>query len=573
MSQAPGLLSTDHPRAKRNSGVIETMVQSLAPEIVHAAIAPNFSAEPPSASPTLHRAFDIDPQFADAGRSDVVDTTGGLLLSGYALKIDGSLPIDSKARVQHILGVWNQGLGTSMYTVTALPAELKNATDEQLTVLNTGARERLPPLISPAHRISLERSPTTFDNDQYVLFVTANDVPAALRMYQYVAARAASKDDPITLETLAASPEYAMLLERSQCARDTLARRYADALGLKLHEAPTLTSMHHVILPSNALAHGTHASPVPPSAARESRFFVVYNNASPASEAHGGVIVQHGIMGGHTVLHTADFEPWHQPGFLSLMPATSGEVYPGHTELEAVHRAQNERTKSAFSARVTWLSDLGPTFMHSAADEAYYSMLDPYSQRWLERLSPPHANSLQQRSYNLVTGQLPSVTTVYAPTELLAALARQEHAPTNILVALDHDIVCRMVRLWDAVVRPRQYPAELAQVMENAYELENTGEGFSALSRPSQCGNPAHVHSADVPQHYTDATKFYIEPGSGMYDRGARRLDQNDIDFLRRALAPDGARDFQSRTVLTLDRTLIQMLTLDPSSEYKTTDD
>lgn len=573
MTQAPGLLSTDHPRAKRNSGVIETMVQSLAPEIVHAAIAPNFAAELPSASPTLHRAFDIDPQFADAGKDGGVDTTGGVLLSGYALKIDGSLPIDSKARVQHVLGLWNQGLGTSMYSVTALPNELKNASDEQLTQINSAARERLPHMISPAHRASLERSPTTFDNDQYVIFISANDVPAALRMYQYVAARAASKDDPILLETLVNSPEYGALLERSQCARDTLARRYADALGVKIHETPTLTSMHHVIMPSNALAHGTHQSPVPQNAARESRFYVVYNNASPAHEAHGGVIINHGIMGGHTVLHTADLSPWHQPGFLSLMPATSGEVYAGHTELEAVHRTQSERTKSAFSARVTWLSDLGPTFMHSSADEAYYSMLDPYTQRWLERLSPPHANSLQQRPYNLVTGQLPSVTTVYAPTELLAALARQEHAPTNILVALDHDIVCRMIRLWDTVVRARGYPSELAQVFENAYDLENTGDGFSALSLPSACTNPSHLHSTAVPLHYTDATQYYIEPGSGMYDRGARRLDQGDIDFLRRALAPEGGRNFQTRTVLTLDRGLIQMLTMEPVDDIKSASD
>jgi hypothetical protein len=460
-----------------------------------------------------------------------------------------------------------------MYTVTGLPRDLSGGSDEQVAELNAEAREKMAHIISPTHRVSLERSGNTFDKDEYALFVTANDVAAARRLHQYTAARAAGRD-PLTVETLAGSPEYALLQERSQCARDTLAAQYAAALGIKHEPVAKLTTQHYTIVTANSMAHGNHSSPVQQQAAREARFFVIYNNASPTHDAHDGLIVSQGIMGGHTILATNNGEPWQQPRFLSLMPATTAESHLGHTQLTAEHRGATERSAAAFDARIAWHSELGDNFMHASANESYYAMNDAYSQRWLNSLTPTHHGPLRQRQYNLVAGQLPSVTTLYATPDQLGRIARMPETPENVAVALDNPIVSQIPARWDTRIRPSGYPTDIGSVYANVFE-SNEDDGFRVLSRASVCLNKGHDHSNEPVGLYADATQFGIASSTGCY-RGpnwnaSQWVRPDAPDVIDRIGATD-THDFQSHSVIMLDKALLRLLTADINELTKDAD-
>lgn len=547
MSAPVDVVSFDHPRVTQGKEVIDAMVDSLAPYVVVAAISPNFHAGATAASPTLQRAFDVGKLNLTLplnGKNGVHPPTKTLMPNGYALKIDGTMRIDSKARLDHVFGGWNQTLGTSVYPVQSMPDNLRKADDAQFAKINADIKDKLAKIISPTHRVTLEHTSHSLDGDKYALFVTANDVPAARQLYQHTAARAAS-GDALTLEALANSDEYAKLHERSQCARDTLAKNYADALGVNLAAdantgavQPSLTSLHYTITQSNSLAHGNHKSSVPQSAAREPRFFVVYNDASPAHDSNGaGVVVSHGIMGGHTVLNTAEGQAWQQPKFLSLIPATSGLKFDGHMQAAAQHRTQTERSQCGFRSRVVWHSDLGDEFPHAHADETYYSMHDPYTLRWLERLSSPHGGPLTQLVYGTLAGQLPSVTTLYAAPEELLQMSQLEETPANVAVALDNVVVSRITVRWDTLIRPSGYKLDLASVFANVYE-DSDDNGFRMLSHPTMCTNPAHAHSMRIEAVEHKHTHKHAVAVSN---------------------------DFQARSVITIDKHLLRLITLDVS--------
>lgn len=566
----------DHPRTTQHANTINEMVASMQPYVVAASIAPNFNVSKPSASPTLHKAFDVDGAF---------DAASGLgterelpVPTGYALKLDGSMPIDSKERLSHVFGAWNQGLGTSMYKVKGvLPATLKSASDADVARLNQSIKAKLPMMISPTHRVMIARTNNAFDDDEYALFVTANDVPAARKLYLYTAARAATAK-PLTVETLQTSKEFAMLDERSQCARNTLAEGYASAAGVTINaDAPDLTTRHYTIVQSNTLAHGNHESPVPQYVAREPHFFVAYNNASPTHEAHGGLIVSHGITDGYSVLESENNEAWHQPKFLSLMPATSVEVTEGHTQIEALHRNdKTTRSKAAFASRVVWQSDLGDEFGHGSADEAFNSMQDPFSQRWLARLGPPHGAPLKQRHFNMIAGQLPSMTTLHATPEELAMLARIPKTPAQVAVALDNPIVGRIHAMWDTVIEPGGYKVEIDDVFKNKYKADDNS-GFRMLQRSTMCLKSSHAHAVEPAEFYIDAPNVSaggvlpLWPSAKSNDaalRDGEPLDQlppypGTTDRLGVAARRQGVEE--SRTVLNLDKELLRLITVPPT--------
>ena len=546
-----------HPRVENNTDGTERMQQALAPYLVHAALAPNYDVQRESASEILHRAFDTSGQFADAGsEAEAVDRADRPVPRGFALKVDGSMPIDSSDRLRHTLAKWDQGLGTSMYAVHSVPEDLaRGANDAKIAQLNAGAE--LPDIISPSHRVVLARAPSAFDNDEYALFVTANDVAAARQLYQYAAARAVS-DSPLTVASLANSKEYELLQERSQCARDTLAQKYADALGIELQTGnydddndddglrAVQTSKHYTIVPANQIAHGSAKSTVPQSGTREPEHFVIYNAATPvfsAASADQGVLLSHGVMGGVTRLTNTGENGWHQPHFLSLMPQSTAAAFDDHTQLSATHRKESERAQQAFESRVAWRSDYD-NLLHVNADERHDSLDDPYSQRWLDRLSPSSGKPLRQQRFTMVTAQLPSISTIYASPAQLGMLARLAGNPANIAVALDNEIVPRITTMWDSTVRPNKYPMDLRQVFANAYN-EDGRDGFGALSRQSTCRNTQHSHAVNPRDLYADAQQYNVSQTTGNY--------KDTRQFV--------TGDYESRTVLSMDKQLIRMLT------------
>jgi len=566
------LVCMKHPRVEQHDDAVQHMLRSLAPHVVHAALAPNFDAASLSAAPTLQRAFDTSAAFkAHSGAPAAAERVP----SGFALKIDGAMAIDSAERVQHVLGGWNQGLGTAVYRVAAMPTELSGAAandDAAVRRMNEAAADALPQLISPAHRVALMRTSSALEDDHYALFVTANDVPAARRLVQYTAARAAS-DRPLTLGTLAESAEYEHVLQSSAAVRDMLARQYASATGMQLVEqsgsgalVPERTTLTHYVARANDLAHGAHDSLAGAHTGHESEFYVVYNSASDASQAARGAVVAHGALGGATLLSNADPAAsadggWQQPNFLSLLPAHSGARHATHTRHTALHASANERARAAADARLAFHSDLGAGVPHPNADEPHYSMQDPYTTKWLDYLSPSigdDAIPLDQAHYTFVAGQLPNISTLYASPAMLGRVARHSAAPQNVPVALDNDLVSRIVPLYDAVVKPSKYSASLAEIFRNTYEQERTPGGFALLASESALSaNADYTPDASL---YADAEEYGLSRASGAYVGTSAAARNSAIDELRVRLAPHST-DFDSQTVLMLDRDLIQLLT------------
>jgi hypothetical protein len=563
----PQCVGFAHPRLEEHEEVKKSLLRALQPYAVHTALAPNFDAQPESASAFLHRAFDVSAQFNDArvragaaaaaaAAADSGTETAKPVPRGYAIKVDGSMPIDSEERLRHTLAKWDQGLGTSMYAVKSLPDALKRgASDDAIGKLNADAQDSLPDIISPSHRVVLARTSNAFDDDEYALFVTANDVAAARRLYQYTAARAAS-DTPVTVATLASSDEYQLLHTLSQAARNELAQQYAGALGVEIEAEPLRNTTHYSIVSANRLAHGTFASRLPQSGAREPEHYTIYNAASPTYEADQdtGVLLSHGVMGGVTLLTQADADDnWHQPQFLSLIPQDSAAAHDEHTQIAATHRKESDRSLQAFQSRVAWRSDYENT-LHVNSNERFYALSDPYSKRWLDKLSPTHSSApVAQRHYTMVSAQLPSISTIYASPAALGALARTVGGPSQIAVALDNPLVQRIPLLWDPVVRPSDYNVELRNVFANAYE-EPQDYGFRTLMRQTTSRNEHFIQLASSPSLYADADRYNVSPSTGLY---RSQYNTDDTEQLRNRLATD----MRSYTVLSLDKDLIRLIT------------
>jgi len=571
-----------HPRIEEHDGALQEMMQSMAPHVVHAALAPNFDAAPLSAAPTLQRAFDTSAAFKARAQGGSVSgepfATDKLVPSGYALKLDGAMPIDSAARVQHVLGAWNQGLGTSVYRLAELPKTLKSAAlndDSAVKQMHEDAADALPPLISPSHRISLQSASNVLDGDHYSLFVTANDVPAARRLVQYTAARAAG-DTPLTVGMLADSAEYEHVLQSSAAVRDMLAQRYADAIGATLVRSeasgklvPEHTTLTHYLTRANDLSHGAHDSmPDAVRANRESDYYVLYNDASDASAAARGAIITHGALGGATLVSNADPAAstdggWQQPNFLSLLPAHSGKYAEGHTRHTALHASANERAVQASRARMAFNTDFGPKVPHPDADDPHYSMQDPFTGKWLDHLSPSAGDDaipLDQVHYSVVSAQLPNISTLYASPSMLGKVARHKASPENLPVALDNELVGRIVPLYDSVIKRSKYPASLDNIFRNTYEQESEPGGFATLSSESALVGTPDYEADDT--LYADADQYGLSKRTGAFIGTSAQQRSNNIDELRVRLAPDST-DFDSQTVIMLDRDLVRLLTAD----------
>jgi len=576
------IVQFDHPKVREHEYEVQSMLQALAPHVVHAAIAPNFDAAPLAAAPTLQQAFDVSAPFEararGAGAKSAALASDKLVPSGYALKLDGAMPIDSAERLQHTLAAWNQGLGTSVYRLEELPPALQSAArndDSAVQRMHEAALDDLPPLISPTHRIALQSASNVLDGDHYSLFVTANDVPAARRLTQYTAARAAS-DSPLTLGMLADSAEYEQVLQSSAAVRDMLAQRYADAIGAKLVRSkasgalvPEHTTLTHYIARANDLSHGAHESlPSAAQANRESDYYVIYNNASDASAATRGAIITHGVLGGATLVSNADPSAsadggWHQPNFLSLLPATSGAYTENHTRQTALHASANERTQSAARARIAFHSDLGPKVPHPDADDPHNSMNDPYTTKWLEHLSPSAGDDaipLDQTHYSVVSAQLPNISTLYASPSMLARIARHPAAPQNLPIALNNPVVGRIAPLYDTVIKSQEYPVTLDHIFRNTYEQEAQPGSFATLSSESALvGTPNYEADETL---YADAEQYGLSKRTGAFiGTSAHKTQANNIDALRVKLAPDST-DFDAQTVLMVDRDLLRLITL-----------
>lgn len=489
------------------------------PHHVVVAVAPNYVSQDnqllamPGAKNALTAAFGQEAIAADAAAS-----------SGFALKVDGSLALNSEERIAHIIGGYNAGLATSRYDVEEEPAHL--LTDEQIAASHEDARDRLPQLISPHHRNSHERTQDANGNNKWSIFVTANDLAAAKTLRQTLKKKIADKQ-PVTVHQLVSMPEYKKLADASQCKRDNIAKQYAEAYNVKLSSARPHTTEHYSITPENVLAHGSHASLAPQSSAKTEEMYIVHNNTANTDLALQGVTISHGIIGGKTIVESsvpkktpsASTVEWQQKDWLSHMPTDSGQFHTVHSQVAARHRnetdnnGKNDKSKEFFANRVVWTSDLGEAHLHPLADEKFNAINDPFSAKWLEKLNTPGDPPLRQTSYKVVTAQLPDVSTQHLDAAQLGALARQEGTPANIPVNVESELVGRITKNWTKIRDPyskilakeakmtrRENKAKLENIFANAYDESHTNE-MQALTSGAHalCSDKTHSHANTAP--------------------------------------------------------------------------
>ncbi len=561
-----------HPRHKEFGAELERMLHAFQPMVVHASAAPNFTATPLVAAPDLQRAFDIESHFA-AAASGTQQQEQHLVPSGYSLKIDGALPIDSRERVEYLLPRWNIGLGISAYNIEELPDVLKGASnDDAIALLTQKARESMPHLISPSHSVVVGRTQSTFGGDSYVLFVTANDVAAARRLYHYVAARAASKT-PLTLEELANSNEYASVLQQSQVARNEIARQYAAAHDIRLQQPIKAfhTTLTHVITPAVDSAHGAHKS-LPIYRTRASRFYIVRNDTADASHALDGMVaVHHGIMGGVTLLVNPAGGPWHQAPFLSALPSSSVQAHSEHTRATALHAEDSIEYRRTLAARVVWHSDLGDKLAHTGTLPRYYSMADPYTTRWLHQLGPYGTAPLTQKHYSFVIGQLPNISTLHATHDELARLARYSGTPANLPVALDNPIVSRIVALYDPVISVSDYAKKnavtLDAIFRNVFDIDAPPGSFGLLYTHSTFDT-----APDNPALYADAAQYGLVRETGCQARSGTNAartwlpvtDDELVILIAQATGSSEPPKHRQRSAINLHKEIIRLITIAP---------
>ena len=445
--------------------------------------------------------------------------------SGFALKADGSMKLDDAMRISYVTGSYNAGLATSRYDVAGSAAHLLDETTAKSS--NENARDLLPQLISPSHRVSLERSQDINGNNSYSIFVTANDIAAAKTLRQTIEQRAAERNT-MTLHELVESAEYKRMLDAAQCKRDVIAQHYATAHQLKLTSSrPSHTTAHYSIAAENTFAHGQHESLAPPTGAKSEPMYVVYNNTSNAAFALNGSLVSHGILGGHTLVESSTPKPdgasgqtyeWHQKDFLSHLPTTSVAFHTVHSKVAARHRNESDETKKAFANRVVWTSELTAEHVHPQADEKFNAMTDPFSARWLEKLNEPEAAPLRQTNYHVVLAQLPDVTTAHLTADQLIELAKDKSAPANIPVNIDNELVGRITQKWNQIRdpyaalvagdaasstkgngAPNRDPnnkARLRSIFSNVFENRHADEMQMTLSGAhALCTLPGHAHA------------------------------------------------------------------------------
>ena len=486
----------EHPRTKECIGLVRSEVAKLGrKQCPHIVLTGNFLYA--DSDGESGEARDIARVFSDNGFQGDASDVPLARMSGYALQLDGDTKVDSPERLAVVLGGYRLGTGTDVFICSSVPDVLRGNDEPEIAKITGAAIRNLPHLMGDHHRIALQRLSGGREADQYALFVTANDMPAARTLVHYAAARAARKQ-PLTVAELVESPAYDHVHYSSAVVRQVLADKYARALGIELedtasdHSAPmTLPSaMHisptHFARPNNPLAHGAPKNNTTAYDACQSRFFVVYNNACDSSDDDSVVVMTQGMLGGSTVVqHTEG--AWVQPKLLSAIPANSSIAYQGDTKRIAEHSGASRAAQTEFDSRVVWRTDTSPLLAHRHGNEQFYSLEDPRVRTWLTHHAPKGSDGseqpLESQRWTFIAGQLPDESTLDASVDSLAALARLKPTPTNVPILLSNALVARVHQLYDGTLRANDL--SMHDIFRNTYDADMEVNAPATMMRPS----------------------------------------------------------------------------------------
>jgi hypothetical protein len=246
------------------------------------------------------------------------------------------------------------------------------------------------------------------------------------------------------------SPAYRDLVVSSAHVRAQLAAQAAHAIGVTIDADPELTTPTHAIAFADVLAHQTSS----PQTTRDgTEQYVVTNEATDVSAAHGGVLVQQSPFGGYahvqksksTTLPTGQQSRAWTTETMSIVGTSAPLHSANDTSESALHRNLNKDTRKMFDAKVHWAGTLSTA--HPRADERRKQI----TQALMHETARPKEEGAELRvtAMKMLAVQLPDHEPRPATTlDELIEHARETKA-NSLPVPLDSEAMRQLTRLFD----------------------------------------------------------------------------------------------------------------------------
>ena len=353
----------------------------------------------------------------------------------------------------HLLINDRTGMGESLYAIKGLiiePDIVRRFNEAKKT-------KKLPRLgsTSPLHGISIgkyRREGETEDN--YVIVVRANDTTAALHLMESIA----DQEEAPTVAEVAESDQYKALVASSQQYRDLLAKQTAEALGVEIDPKPLLSNALNSIVPVT-----THSAGQPQQ-------YNIYHDAHNTSEAHNGLLVSTGKLGGYMLLESSDPvttkpQAWRNI-HMSTYPTSTGKYD------ERVHKTA-EVHDDAFASRVHYTVGL-PGLIHSDATEKMAHRDDPFVTATAERLKESVEQKVVRTNVEFIAGVSPDAGYLqYGSIRDLQDVI-QATGVKAIPVPINHPAVVQIAAQWPRL--KSEYPKyTLSQAFASEYQVTDDG--------------------------------------------------------------------------------------------------
>jgi hypothetical protein len=418
---------------------------------------------------------------------------------GFVVKVPGSADLSdptARAAVLH----HETGFGTSLYAIDGVHTTGDIA--DRFRKAAGGSQLPSLPAYNEQSSIAVYRSTNPVAvNDQYYIGVRANDTPAAVRLMEQIAHKPKT-----TIAELVASSDFQDLQKSSQCVRDQLAAQTATALDVKLKQpTPIHTSVSDSIIAANVGAHGEEG---------EGAHFVVLNDAIAVNDAHNGVMISHGMMGGLTHVQGANARTrangqestaW-TTDYMSVAPASTGYFDQTVHSKAALHFQHSAEAAQAFQQRVHWSGTLRS--YHPRAKEVYVAQDDASVVGWMnDKLKPKDGSALSSRDLHFVAGILPDTSTLGMNTKQLGDAIGKCSAESlkSVPVLFDGETALALHKHWDdiqAQLTPEQrgkytpgkvFQSSGAEPLDDVFTVRSSCHGGADGEHDTQHWHPWHA--------------------------------------------------------------------------------
>jgi hypothetical protein len=362
----------------------------------------------------------------------------------------------------HLIANHHLGTGVSLYVIKSPVTEQE--VEERFQRART--EDKLPHLSAHVHGhlVSIVKYRSRGEHaDRLAIIVKANDAPRAAALMEAIAE---TQPTP-TLAQLHASNEYKELMKSSQLYRNQLARKTAEALGVEIEREPSISASTHAI---HRIA-GIGGKP---------DTYQVHHDVYNTEEAHQGVLISGGTLGGYWHLQPAQSTPrvvgaptyaWSNR-VMNTVPTQLGEFDPRYHTTAELHPLKDEKARMQFQRRVHY-GDV-PEMAHPLMTEKVPDRNEKWWQQTvMNKIKPGEEAQMLSNDMHLIGGMAPAQTTLdYLSMQKLAEHARRSPNKSTA-IPIDHPIVGQIAANWTRI-KPQLPPDEnytLSSVLSSEYPV------------------------------------------------------------------------------------------------------